>query len=135
MRGAEYKYGNVARPLQASEYTREAMLDAITIPVGPRLGDVVVEAKGLKKTYGERTLMDGLSFSIPPASIVGAGQLCLLCMLSLSRMLLLLVVQSATQDHGRLSACPVPIAVYSTKPLSHPIWIGLSLVPREPLTS
>lgn len=58
---------------QASEYQREATLDAITIPVGPRLGDVVVEAKGLKKTYGERTLMDGLSFSIPPASIVGGG--------------------------------------------------------------
>ncbi len=58
---------------QASEYQREATLDAITIPVGPRLGDVVIEAKGLKKTYGERTLMDGLSFSIPPASIVGGA--------------------------------------------------------------
>ena len=63
---------------QASEYQREATLDAITIPVGPRLGDIVVEAKGLKKTYGERTLMDGLSFSIPPASIVGENILVIL---------------------------------------------------------
>ena len=48
------------------------MLDAITIPVGPRLGNIVVEATGLSKSYGERTLFDGLSFSVPPASIVGA---------------------------------------------------------------
>lgn len=54
------------------------MLDAITIPVGPRLGNIVVEAQGLSKSYGERTLFEGLSFSVPPASIVGA--LCCGCM-------------------------------------------------------
>ena len=59
-------------PEQASEYTRQAVLDAITIPVGPRLGNIVVEATGLTKRYGERTLFEGLTFSVPPASIVGA---------------------------------------------------------------
>ena len=59
-------------PEQASEYTRQAVLDAITIPVGPRLGNIVVDANGLSKSYGERTLFEGLTFSVPPASIVGA---------------------------------------------------------------
>lgn len=56
---------------QASEYTREANIDTITVPVGPRLGDVVVDVKGVTKAYGGRTLMENLSFSIPPGSIVG----------------------------------------------------------------
>jgi ATPase subunit of ABC transporter with duplicated ATPase domains len=43
----------------------------IYIPPGPRLGDVVVEAKDLSKAYGERLLIDGLSFSMPPGAIVG----------------------------------------------------------------
>ncbi|HEX2397603.1 MAG TPA: energy-dependent translational throttle protein EttA [Solirubrobacteraceae bacterium] len=43
----------------------------IHIPSGPRLGDVVVEADGLRKGYGDRLLMDGLSFSLPRAGIVG----------------------------------------------------------------
>ncbi len=41
------------------------------IPPGPRLGDVVVKAKNIKKSYGERTLYEGLSFSLPPGGIVG----------------------------------------------------------------
>ncbi len=43
----------------------------ITIPPGPRLGDVVVEAGGVCKVYGDRLLFEDLSFSLPPAGIVG----------------------------------------------------------------
>ena len=43
----------------------------IYIPPGPRLGDVVVEADTLIKGYGERALIGGLSFTLPPAGIVG----------------------------------------------------------------
>lgn len=43
----------------------------IYIPPGPRLGEVVIECKGLTKSYGDRVLMENLSFSIPPGGIVG----------------------------------------------------------------
>jgi ATP-binding cassette ChvD family protein len=43
----------------------------ITIPPGPRLGDVVVEARGLAKGYGDRLLIDRLDFLLPPGGIVG----------------------------------------------------------------
>ncbi|MEY2740632.1 MAG: hypothetical protein RL283_734 [Actinomycetota bacterium] len=43
----------------------------ITIPPGPRLGDVVIEVEGLRKGYGDRLLIDDLSFRLPPAGIVG----------------------------------------------------------------
>ena len=43
----------------------------IHIPAGPRLGDVVVEADGVSKGYGDRLLIDDLSFTLPPAGIVG----------------------------------------------------------------
>jgi len=43
----------------------------ITIPSGPRLGDVVIEAEDLGKGFGERLLIDGLSFKLPPGGIVG----------------------------------------------------------------
>jgi ATPase subunit of ABC transporter with duplicated ATPase domains len=43
----------------------------ISIPPGPRLGDIVVEAKGLTKAYGDKLLIDELSFIVPPAGIVG----------------------------------------------------------------
>ncbi len=43
----------------------------IHIPSGPRLGDVVIEADGVAKGYGDRLLFEGLSFSLPPAGIVG----------------------------------------------------------------
>ena len=43
----------------------------IHIPAGPRLGNVVLEAEGLRKGYGDRLLFDDLSFSLPPAGIVG----------------------------------------------------------------
>src|SRR5204862_2000185 len=43
----------------------------IVIPPGPRLGDVVVQAEHLSKGYGDRLLIDDLSFSLPPAGVVG----------------------------------------------------------------
>jgi ATP-binding cassette ChvD family protein len=43
----------------------------ISIPPGPRLGDLVIEAKGLRKAYGEQLLMDGVDFTLPRGGIVG----------------------------------------------------------------
>jgi ATP-binding cassette ChvD family protein len=43
----------------------------IRIPAGPRLGELVLEAKGLRKAYGEKLLMDGLDFTLPKGGIVG----------------------------------------------------------------
>lgn len=43
----------------------------IQIPPGPRLGDLVIEAEGLKKGFGDRLLIDDLSFKLPPGGIVG----------------------------------------------------------------
>ena len=43
----------------------------IHIPPGPRLGDVVIEADGVRKAFGDRLLVDDLTFSLPPAGIVG----------------------------------------------------------------
>ncbi len=53
-------------------YERQAeVLDQLRIPPGPRLGDVVIEAEGLVKGYGDRLLMEGLSFRLPRGGIVG----------------------------------------------------------------
>src|SRR5881397_777814 len=43
----------------------------ITIPPGPRLGDLVIEAKGVRKGYGEKLLMDDVGFILPRGGIVG----------------------------------------------------------------
>src|SRR3954463_1468670 len=43
----------------------------IHIPPGPRLGGKVIDAEGVRKGFGDRLLIDGLSFSLPPAGIVG----------------------------------------------------------------
>jgi energy-dependent translational throttle protein EttA len=43
----------------------------IHIPPGPRLGDLVIEADGVRKGFGDRLLVDDLTFSLPPAGIVG----------------------------------------------------------------
>ncbi len=52
---------------------RNVKLDQVQIhiPAGPRLGTKVIEADGLRKGFGDRLLIDGLSFSLPPAGIVG----------------------------------------------------------------
>ena len=52
---------------------KEIKLDQVQIhiPAGPRLGGVVVEAKGLSKGFGDRLLIEDLSFNLPPGGIVG----------------------------------------------------------------
>src|ERR1700735_4636644 len=52
---------------------RNVKLDQVQIhiPAGPRLGDLVVEADGLRKGYGDRLLIDDLSFKLPRGGIVG----------------------------------------------------------------
>ena len=52
---------------------RNVRLDQVQIhiPAGPRLGDVVVEADGLRKAYGDRLLIDDLTFKLPRGGIVG----------------------------------------------------------------
>ncbi|WP_136709827.1 energy-dependent translational throttle protein EttA [Agromyces sp. H66] len=54
-----------------AERTRKLDFEEIQIPPGPRLGNVVLEAKNLKKGFGDRTLIDGLSFTLPRNGIVG----------------------------------------------------------------
>jgi ATPase subunit of ABC transporter with duplicated ATPase domains len=55
----------------AAENTRKLDFEEIQIPPGPRLGSLVVEADKLKKGFGERILIDGLSFTLPRNGIVG----------------------------------------------------------------
>jgi energy-dependent translational throttle protein EttA len=57
--------------LASKEFQERNETNEIYIPPGPRLGELVIEVVGLSKGYGERLLMDGLSFSIPPGAIVG----------------------------------------------------------------
>jgi ATP-binding cassette ChvD family protein len=57
--------------LRGEEENRAPETVEIAIPPPPRLGDVVVEAKGLRKGYGDRLLIDDLSFALPPGGIVG----------------------------------------------------------------
>ncbi|WP_076464681.1 energy-dependent translational throttle protein EttA [Actinomyces mediterranea] len=54
-----------------AERTRKLDFEEIQIPPGPRLGSVVLEASGLKKGFGDRPLINGLSFSLPRNGIVG----------------------------------------------------------------
>ncbi|GAA1813197.1 energy-dependent translational throttle protein EttA [Agromyces neolithicus] len=54
-----------------AERTRKLDFEEIQIPPGPRLGDIVLEVKSLKKGFGDRTLIEGLSFSLPRNGIVG----------------------------------------------------------------
>ncbi|MCA1943391.1 MAG: energy-dependent translational throttle protein EttA [Yonghaparkia sp.] len=54
-----------------AEKTRKLDFEEIQIPAGPRLGSIVIEAKKLQKGFGDRALIDGLSFSLPPNGIVG----------------------------------------------------------------
>ena len=57
--------------LLARSQQQAAGLAEITIPAGPRLGSIVVEAEGLRKGYGNNLLIDDLSFKLPPGGIVG----------------------------------------------------------------
>ena len=57
--------------LNSSEYQKRNETNELFIPPGPRLGDKVIEVQHLSKSYGDRTLIDDLSFSIPKGAIVG----------------------------------------------------------------
>ena len=57
--------------LNSVEYQKRNETQEIFIPVGERLGDKVIEFNGVTKSFGERLLMDNLSFQIPPGAIVG----------------------------------------------------------------
>jgi ATP-binding cassette ChvD family protein len=57
--------------LASKEFQERNETNEIYIPPGERLGDLVVEASGLRKGYGERLLIDNLSFSLPRGGIVG----------------------------------------------------------------
>ena len=57
--------------LSSREFQKRSETKQMHIPAGPRLGDLVVEAKCLRKGYDGRLLMDGLSFQLPPGGIVG----------------------------------------------------------------
>jgi ATP-binding cassette ChvD family protein len=54
-----------------AEKTRKLDFEEIVIPVGPRLGSQVIDAKSLKKGFGDRILIEGLSFTLPRNGIVG----------------------------------------------------------------
>jgi ATP-binding cassette ChvD family protein len=54
-----------------AERTKKLDFDEIQIPPGPRLGQMVLEANGLKKGFGDRVLIDNLSFTLPRNGIVG----------------------------------------------------------------
>jgi energy-dependent translational throttle protein EttA len=74
--------------LASQEFQKRNETNEIYIPPGERLGDLVIEAKGLRKGYGDRLLIDSLNFNLPAGGIVGiigpngAGKTTLFRMLS-----------------------------------------------------
>jgi ATP-binding cassette ChvD family protein len=56
---------------EEAERTRKLDFEEIQIPPGPRLGQIVLEVKNLKKGFGDRVLIEGLSFTLPRNGIVG----------------------------------------------------------------
>jgi energy-dependent translational throttle protein EttA len=81
----------------------------LTIPPGPRLGDIVVEAENLSKLYGDRVIIDGATFSLPPGAIVGvvgpngAGK----------TTTLRLITGSEQPDDGRITVGPSVVVGYA----------------------
>jgi len=57
--------------LQSREFQERNETNEIYIPPGPRLGELVVEARGLSKAYGEKLLFENLNFNLPQGGIVG----------------------------------------------------------------
>ncbi len=57
--------------LSSQEFQKRNETQELYIPPGPRLGELVVEAKGLKKSFGDRLLFDNLEFNLPQGGIVG----------------------------------------------------------------
>jgi len=64
------RLGNYEKLASEGTKEREEKLE-LFIPPGPRLGNVVIEANGVTKAYGDKVLFDNLTFSLPPAGIVG----------------------------------------------------------------
>lgn len=62
---------NSYEKLLSAEKTERVEETHLVIPPGPRLGDVVIEAKNISKSFGEKLLFENFSFSLPPAGIVG----------------------------------------------------------------
>ncbi len=57
--------------LNSQDFQRRSETQEIYIPPGPRLGDQVIEVKNISKGFGDKLLIDNLSFNVPPGSIVG----------------------------------------------------------------
>jgi ATP-binding cassette ChvD family protein len=57
--------------MSSKDYQKRNETNELFIPPGPRLGDLVVEAKGLRKSFGDRLLLDGMDFNLPRGGIVG----------------------------------------------------------------
>ena len=74
--------------MSSHEYQKRNETQEIFIPVGERLGDKVIEFNGVTKSFGDKLLMDNLSFAVPPGAIVGiigpngAGKLTLFKMIT-----------------------------------------------------
>src|SRR3546814_7649263 len=72
-----FPYTTLFRSVQAYESLVAQAADkapepgSISIPAGPRLGDLVIEAQHIGKAFGDKLLIDDLSFKIPPGAIVG----------------------------------------------------------------
>src|SRR6266851_9180659 len=59
------------KELESADVQKRNETNEIYIPPGPHLGEVVIEAEGLKKAFGEKLLFENLSFRLPPGGIVG----------------------------------------------------------------
>jgi sulfate-transporting ATPase len=57
--------------ISSASYQQRNETNEIYIPPGPRLGDVVIEATGIRKAFGKKLLMDSLEFTLPPGGIAG----------------------------------------------------------------
>ena len=57
--------------MSSKDYQKRNETNELFIPPGPRLGDLVVEARGLRKSFGDQLLIDGLDFNLPRGGIVG----------------------------------------------------------------
>lgn len=62
---------NAYESMLSQEVDRKAAELELYIPPGPRLGDVVIEAEGVSKSYGDNLLFENLTFKLPPGGIVG----------------------------------------------------------------
>ncbi|MCH1427067.1 MAG: energy-dependent translational throttle protein EttA [Alphaproteobacteria bacterium] len=62
---------NAYEKLLAEEQQQQIDTARISIPAGPRLGDIVIDANAISKAFGDRLLIDDLSFRLPPGGIVG----------------------------------------------------------------